>query len=67
MTQPIRLKVNHPSKIQKEMNEKPPSLNLRCLFVEIFQKLIFKCCPCMPKRKNRDEKVPLAPRSCDEE
>jgi len=66
MTQPIRLKVNHPSKIQKEMNEKPPSINLKCLFKEMFSKLFYKCCPCVQKRKNRDEKVPLAPR-CNED
>ena len=66
MTQPIRLKVNHPSKIQKEMNEKPPAINLKCLFMEMFIKCFYKCIPCVSGRRHRDEKVPLAPRTEDE-
>ncbi len=67
MTQPFRLKDNHPSKVKKEMTEKPPTLNMKCLCIEMFAKLFSKCCPCVAKRKNREEKVPLAPRSNDED
>ncbi len=55
MTQPVRIKVNH---LRKNPTEKPPSINMKCLLIEMF----FKCFPCI-RFINKEEKVPLTPQT----
>ncbi len=54
MTQPIRLKITATS----NKGEKPPSFDMKLLVKRMF----YRCIPCLNLR-NRDEKLPLTPRS----
>lgn len=54
MTQPVRLKVTATS----AQAEKPPSIDMKLLV----KRIICRCIPCM-RLRNRDEKLPLTPRS----
>ena len=53
MTQPIRLKVSNTT---RTLSEKPPTIEMKRLFKEMF----FKCIPCI-KHEKKDEKLPLTP------
>lgn len=54
MTQPVRLKVT----ARSATAEKPPSIEMKLLI----KRILFRCIPCV-RLKNKDEKLPLTPRS----